>query len=76
MWEWNETVVYGSYRGLRGGSSGDGPGSQPASIRWSFSPIVSIRAFPHRLPPSPWFPEPATLLLLALGGMAVMRRRY
>jgi formylglycine-generating enzyme required for sulfatase activity len=83
-WEWNDTIVnhsYGQFRGLRGGSFGD----------WGFGPGGTgyMHASYHYDYPddNPWFedgllgvrfavvPEPATLALLVLGGLAMLRRR-
>jgi formylglycine-generating enzyme required for sulfatase activity len=71
VWEWNETLLYGSYRGIRGGSYGyyvDGP--LRSSRRGYFNPIIGFGDVGFRVVS---IPEPATLLLLGLG--AVMLRR-
>ena len=71
--EWNEAIVLGRYRVLRGGSS-------------SFSSVLlhASRRIDNRRPSGEDFaigfrvsavPEPATLSLLGLGGLAVLRRR-
>lgn len=68
--EWNETVFYGNERGRRGGY---------------FSVFVQNAGYHFSDPPSyqrvetgfrlALVPEPATLALLALGGLAMLRRR-
>ena len=72
VWEWNEALI-GSRRGLRGGSF-------PAS-----SGIVLHASYLHREIPSREYPdvgfrvatvpEPATMAILTLGGIGILRRR-
>jgi formylglycine-generating enzyme required for sulfatase activity len=71
LWEWNESVLWDSYRGIRGGSfinsdglhksnrGVDNPASEGSSIGFR---VVQV-------------PEPATLMLVALAGVAFMRRK-
>ena len=72
VWEWNEEILNGSYRGLRGGLFDLDVRSLRASSRDYRTPnreglYVGFRVVQ--------VPEPATLGMLALGGLAVLRRR-
>ena len=75
-WEWNEAVVYDYSRGLRGGSFGhDGFYLRSAKRIFDVSfaqPSGEWGSFGFRVVV---IPEPATLSLLALGGLAMLRRR-
>ena len=72
VWERNEAVI-GSYRGLRGGSFHNGADDLHAAQRQYYGPTYEVRYVGFRV--SEAAPEPATLSLLALGGLAVLRRR-
>jgi sulfatase modifying factor 1 len=73
VWEWFETLSYGSNRGIRGGSYyGDGHG-----LRSSFQPydvpyveyyaLIGFRVAS--------VPEPCSLVLLSIGGLLLRRER-
>ena len=74
VWEWNETILYpeyGGYRGLRGGWFFFGVGPLQAGDGGYHSPTTEVEGYGFRVV----VPEPATLSLLALGGLLVTRRR-
>ncbi len=79
VWEWMESPYYsggygtGSDRGLRGGSFVDFVGNLASSYRNSNNPNTEIHAFGFRVASE--VPEPSTLGLLSLGGLALLRRR-
>ena len=72
VWEWNEALVYGSYRGLRVGSFDSYDGNLRASARGYDNPTYEYYNDGVRVSA---VPEPATLSLLALGGLALIQRR-
>jgi MYXO-CTERM domain-containing protein len=74
VWEWNEAILSGSYRGRRGGSFYNSDDSLHASSRYY------RYGFPTKEDDYLGFrvsevPEPFTFGLLSLGGLALLRRR-
>jgi formylglycine-generating enzyme required for sulfatase activity len=73
VWEWNEAILYGSYRGLRGGWFGaDYDFGLRAASRFDDDPSVEYYFIGFRVSE---VPEPATMSLLALGGLGMLMRR-
>lgn len=76
VWEWNEAIISGSIRGLRGGAFFDfGPDDLAASFRNDFvGPTSEVSFVGFRVAS---LPEPGTGLLLLMGmlGLAGWRRR-
>ncbi len=72
--EWNEAIPYESYscRGLRGGSFLNDGSALHASGRGCYYPSYESYAYGFRVA---LVPEPATLFVLALGGLTLSRRR-
>ncbi len=70
VFEWNEAVWYSS-RGLRGGSFNFAVGSLRASYRDGGFPSYASHRFGFRVV---YVPEPATLWLMAVAGLALLRR--
>ena len=74
VWEWNDAVISGSSRGLRGGSWGGSGFDLRASIRLGNGPTGEGSAAGFRVAS---VPEPTSLVLtvLASGLMLVRRKR-
>jgi len=71
VWEWNERIS-GSGRGLRGGSFSDGDGALHALPQAIHDPSYERHNIGFRVSK---VPEPATMSLLTLGGLSLLRRR-
>ena len=73
VFEWNEAILSGSYRGLRGGSFGYYDGTLRASYRSYYNyPTYEVDNIGFRVSE---VPEPGTMALLALGAVGMLRRR-
>jgi formylglycine-generating enzyme required for sulfatase activity len=75
VWEWNEAIISGSERGLRGESWLSNPISLAASYRDDHFPSVEGSSMGFRVAS---IPEPGTGLLLMMGmlGLAIRQRRH
>lgn len=73
VWEWNEAVRYGSERGLRGGSYGNYGSCLASSYPINGTPDVEYYIVGFRVVSE--VPEPSCVVLLSLGGLALLRRR-
>jgi hypothetical protein len=72
VWEWNEAVINGSDRGLRGGSFLTGGNFVRAGYRNDSTPASESRDIGFRVVQ---VPGPSSVALLAVGGLAAARRR-
>jgi formylglycine-generating enzyme required for sulfatase activity len=76
VWEWTEAIVAPQetyiYRGLRGGAYYDYSPSLLASFRFLYTPPSEDSSFGFRVSE---VPEPATILLLVLGTIALQTRQ-
>jgi formylglycine-generating enzyme required for sulfatase activity len=73
-WEWNEAIISGTFRGMRGGGFADGPGPIAASFRGALNPAGEVSGVGFRvLSPVPPFPQGIPAIgpmgLALLGGL-------
>jgi formylglycine-generating enzyme len=73
--QWNEALISGSYRGLRGGTFNDASFDLLSSFRGHDNPTVEFLLFGFRVAS---VPEPSTgvLVVVACGLMWVLRKRF
>jgi formylglycine-generating enzyme len=75
VWEWNEAILYGSYRGLRGGSFIGNGYSLHAAFRYDNTPSYENRSLGFRV--ASFIPEPGSItLLLCLVAPGMLRRKW
>ncbi len=72
VWEWNETIILGSNRGLRGGSFLNSDNDLRADTRSVFIPALEGSFLGFRVSQ---VPAPSAVALLGLGGLMAGRRR-
>ncbi len=75
VWEWNEALISGSSRGLRGGAFYSADSGLLASARIDDHPTIESNGVGFRLSRVSEIPEPGIVALLAVGGVALLRRR-
>ena len=72
VWEWNDAVISGSSRGLRGGAFGGSEVFLRAAFRLSNDPTSELNNIGFRVAS---VPEPTSLLLTMLAGGVMLARR-
>ena len=72
LWEWNETILPSSYRGVRGASFDFGSNDMHVNNRTDSGPSEDYYYLGFRVAE---VPEPATIGLLGLSGLAMLRKR-
>ena len=70
--EWNEAIIVGSFRGLRGGSFNNDVNTLRADLRGNGRPAIEIGNVGFRVSQ---VPGPGSVALLAIGVLAAARRR-
>ena len=78
VWEWNEAIILGAYRGIRGGSVSSGGGNLRASLRYYYDASgESYDVIGFRVSQIVPVPEPSSIVALAGGLLGIwgMRRR-
>ena len=77
LYQWNEVLLYGSFRGIRSCSFDVVPDLLQSSFRYQINPAVNSLAVGFRLASVAGVPEPSTLALAAFGfiGLAAWRWR-
>ncbi len=81
VWEWMENSYYANNygtdigRALRGGSYFNGPDVPAQFWRGGGGPLEEVHVYGFRVASDTPVPEPATMSLLTLGGVALLRRR-
>jgi formylglycine-generating enzyme required for sulfatase activity len=76
VWEWNDAVISGSTRGLRGGSWGDDGGFLDSLTRYGDVPTFENYFVGFRVARVASVPEPTSIVLTMLaGGMMLIRRK-
>jgi len=74
VWEWNEALISGSFRGLRGASWFNDVFSLQSSLRVNnIDPAVESERYGFRVAT---VPEPSTLVLAACGGLTALACGY
>jgi sulfatase modifying factor 1 len=72
VWEWNETLIVGSFRGVCGGAFDDYVYDLSSSIRHYYYPIDENYYIGFRVAS---VPEPCSLALLFIGGLVLRNRK-
>jgi formylglycine-generating enzyme required for sulfatase activity len=72
VYEWNDAVISGSSRGLRGGAWFDGGSSLASSSRGDFGPSFEKNGIGFRVAS---VPEPTSIFLTMLAGGVMLARR-
>ena len=75
VWEWNEAVLLGLYRGLRGGGFNNYGGPLHAAFRYDDGNYTTYEVSYLGFRVASEVPEPATIMMLALGGVGLLKRR-